>query len=67
MDELATLKPFDYFGERAMQTGAKRAATIAAVGRCTLLVMTRDKFEELFGKQKLNVKFAKRTAVRYRS
>jgi CRP-like cAMP-binding protein len=62
--ELCQLTRHDYFGERALiEANSKRAATIAAIGPLICFVMNREKFVELFGKDKLNVTFAKRTAV----
>lgn len=57
------LKEGDYFGEGALRTNSKRAATITASGPVTLLTLNRQKFSELFGGDKLQVKFAKRVAV----
>lgn len=39
----------EFFGERALLTGDRRAATITAVDDCTLLCLSRADFEEIIG------------------
>ncbi len=60
-NELCQLKQGDYFGEGALRTSAKRAATIVSKGASVCLTLNRHKFKELFGERK--IEFAKRLAV----
>ena len=39
----------DFFGERALLTGDKRAATISAIDKCSVLCLERDEFETIIG------------------
>lgn len=43
-------KPGDYFGELALMTDSKRAATIKATGQAKCVVLDREVFEGLIGK-----------------
>ena len=62
--ELCLLKTYDYMGETALQSSAnRRMATITATKETVCFTMERSKFSALFGKDKLNVTFAKRQAV----
>jgi len=44
-EEVAILKEGDYFGERAVMNGAKRAATITAIGPVLILFMKAKSFQ----------------------
>ena len=44
-----TLGPGQYFGERALETGDVRGATIVAETACTLLALAREDFEQILG------------------
>jgi len=61
--ELARLKEGDFFGETALLTNAKRAASVTAIGATQCLYLERALFMEIFGPHRLNVQFAKRKAV----
>jgi len=45
-----TLSSGEFFGERALLTGEKRAATVRAAGDCVLWCLSREQFETLLGK-----------------
>ena len=47
--EMGTLKEGQYFGERALRTKEKRAATIATLTNCKFLSMSGDHFLDLLG------------------
>jgi CRP-like cAMP-binding protein len=53
--ELCELKKGDYFGEGALRSNSKRAATISARGPCTCLTLSRARFKALLGDDKLQV------------
>ena len=53
----------DYFGEQALLTNEPRKATVRAKTECICLTLDSDTFIKLFGKDKLNVKFVKRSAI----
>eukprot|EP00808_Paulinella_micropora_P009450 g6150.t1 len=62
--EVARLKPGDYFGEAALLApGTKRNATISASQPLTCYVLDQASFAEIFVQKKAKVKFAKRAAV----
>lgn len=62
--EIAQLESGDFFGETALLSKAPRGATVTAVDKeVSCFYLERQQFEELFGKEKLNVRFAKRQAV----
>lgn len=61
--ELCELKKGDYFGEAALRTNSKRAATITAKTDTLCLTLNRQKFSELFGEKVLKIQFAKRVGV----
>eukprot|EP00591_Stephanopyxis_turris_P014458 CAMPEP_0195538586 /NCGR_PEP_ID=MMETSP0794_2-20130614/49611_1 /TAXON_ID=515487 /ORGANISM="Stephanopyxis turris, Strain CCMP 815" /LENGTH=902 /DNA_ID=CAMNT_0040672583 /DNA_START=21 /DNA_END=2729 /DNA_ORIENTATION=+ len=44
-----TKGPGDFFGERALLTGEKRAANITATEECVCLCLSRDDFEKILG------------------
>lgn len=43
------LKAGQFFGERALITGERRAANATAIGKCTLLCISKDTFESIVG------------------
>mmetsp|Transcript_19129 Transcript_19129/g.27207 ORF Transcript_19129/g.27207 Transcript_19129/m.27207 type:complete len:816 (+) Transcript_19129:184-2631(+) len=43
------LKSGEFFGERALVTGEKRAANATAMGDCSLLCISKDTFETIIG------------------
>lgn len=61
--ELGKLKSGDYFGETALINNSKRGASVRAIEPVTCFYLQRKNFEQLFGKNKLNVQFAKRKAI----
>lgn len=60
---VAELGEGDYFGESALLSGDRRGATIRAKGDCACFVLAREAFQKMFGKERFNVRFAKRNAV----
>lgn len=60
---VADLHEGDYFGEQALLNESKRTATVIATTECVCLVLSKSKFDSVFNKEKLNVKFAKRNAI----
>lgn len=61
--KIVDLTDGDYFGEAALLNNEKRAASIVASRETVCLLLDADTFGALFGKQKLNVQFAKRNAI----
>eukprot|EP00475_Leptophrys_vorax_P012119 TRINITY_DN1854_c0_g1_i7.p1 TRINITY_DN1854_c0_g1~~TRINITY_DN1854_c0_g1_i7.p1 ORF type:complete len:749 (+),score=208.08 TRINITY_DN1854_c0_g1_i7:309-2555(+) len=61
--KVAELHGGDYFGEAALLNNDRRQATIRAVEKCHALSLDAETFHKLFGKNKLNVHFAKRQAI----
>lgn len=56
-----SLRSGDFFGEAALISNNKRAATVTAQGDCVMLCLDRDSFIKIFG-NKLN-QFVKRNAI----
>ena len=50
-EDLARLRPGDYFGEMAVLTGEPRSASVMALGDVTLVTMDREAFAELFARE----------------
>jgi small-conductance mechanosensitive channel/CRP-like cAMP-binding protein len=50
-EDLARLRPGDYFGEMAVLTGEPRSASVVALGDVTLVTMDREAFAELFARE----------------
>lgn len=44
-----TLGVGDFFGERALLTGEKRAANVSSVGECAVLAISKTEFETIMG------------------
>ena len=61
--ELAILRPSDYFGEQALVNNSRRMATITAITPVVCLTMSRERFNALFGSERLGISFVKRAAV----
>ena len=61
--ELAILRPSDYFGEQALVNNSRRMATITAITPVLCLTMSRERFNALFGSERLGISFVKRAAV----
>jgi cGMP-dependent protein kinase len=61
--ELATLGEGDFFGEQALLNKTPRAATVKAKGFVECYYLEEKRFARLFGKDKLNVTFAKRVGI----
>jgi cGMP-dependent protein kinase len=61
--ELCSLRPLDYCGEQALINNGKRMASITSIGTVVALSMSSEKFQSLFGSNRLNITFAKRAAV----
>jgi CRP-like cAMP-binding protein len=61
--KVAELHGGDYFGEAALLNNDRRQATIRAKEKCYALSLDAEAFHKLFGKNKLNVHFAKRQAI----
>jgi len=63
-DMVATLYPGDYFGETALLTSRPRNATVKANERALhCLVLDKQTFIDVFGKERVRVNFGKRGAV----
>lgn len=63
---LRSLGVGDVFGETAVLTGEPRSATVRAVDRVTVKVVTRDALEQELGRQSWGGAFAKALARRFR-
>jgi len=61
--ELGRLKKGDFFGETALITSSRRGATVRALGDVKCFYLDRKSFHSLFGKDRLNIQFAKRKAI----
>ncbi|ETO34808.1 hypothetical protein RFI_02281 [Reticulomyxa filosa] len=59
-ENVAVLKPGDYFGETALLTSNRRTATIRAMDTVVVLVLDKDSFLRVFGEERMRVNFGKR-------
>jgi protein kinase A len=57
------LKAGQFFGERALITGEKRAANATAVGKCTLLCISKETFESIVGSLKELIDLATKKCI----
>ena len=61
--ELCILCRGDYFGELGLLSSSRRGATVTAITPVVCFVLSQSNFHHLFGPNRLNITFAKRTAV----
>ncbi|ETO06776.1 hypothetical protein RFI_30615, partial [Reticulomyxa filosa] len=64
-EEVAVLKPGDYFGETALLTTNPRNATVRATDNVVVLVLDKDSFLRVFGEDRIRVNFGKRGVCFY--
>eukprot|EP00477_Mikrocytos_mackini_P000493 GAHX01000524.1.p1 GENE.GAHX01000524.1~~GAHX01000524.1.p1 ORF type:complete len:783 (-),score=182.54 GAHX01000524.1:750-3098(-) len=60
---VATLEPYDYFGEKSLLTEEPRNATVKAITKLYCLLMTPSSFKKIVHNPSMNLKFAKRGAI----